>query len=58
MTPGEVVLGLLESCLNFREHGSRAVRYAADLAGRVPAATLTFGDVSAAVRLLDRGATG
>jgi hypothetical protein len=55
MTPGEAALGLLESCLNFREHGARAIRYAADLARRVPAVTLTFGDVGAAVRLLDGG---
>ena len=35
-TPGEAALELLESCLNFLHHGSRAVQYAADLARRLP----------------------
>ena len=50
--PGEAALELLESCLNYPRHGRWAVRYAADLARRVPATRLTFGDVDAAVRLL------
>jgi hypothetical protein len=52
MTPGQAALELLESCLNYPRHGPRAVRYAADLAGRLPATRLTFGDVDGAVRLL------
>jgi hypothetical protein len=55
-TPGEAALELLESCLNFLHHGSRAVQYAADLARRLPATRLTFGDVDAAVRLLGSAA--
>jgi hypothetical protein len=59
-SPGETALALLESCLNYQRHGARAVRYAADLAGRLPASRLTFGDVGAAVRALgaDRDAAG
>jgi hypothetical protein len=53
VAPGEAALGLLGSCLNYSHHGERAVRYAADLVRRLPAARLTFGDVDAAVRLLD-----
>jgi hypothetical protein len=52
VTPGEGALALLESCLNYPHHGQRAVRYAADLARRLPATRLTFGDVDAAVQLL------
>jgi hypothetical protein len=51
--PGEAALGLLESCLNYPYLGARAVRYAAELVQRAPAVRLTFGDVTAAVRLLD-----
>jgi hypothetical protein len=51
-SPGETALALLESCLNYQSHGARAVRYAADLARRLPASRLTFGDVGAAVRAL------
>lgn len=51
--PGEAAIEILESCLNYRHHGPRAVRYVADLVRRIPAARLTFGDVDAAVRVLD-----
>jgi hypothetical protein len=53
--PGAAALELLESCLNFAHHGSRAVRYAADAMRRLPAARLTFGDTGAAVQLLESG---
>ena len=52
-TPGTAALELLEGCLNYPRLGPRAVRYAADLAGRLPATRVTFGDVEDAVRLLD-----
>lgn len=55
-TPGEASLDLLTSCLNFPHHGARAVRYAADVTGRLPVARLLWDDVNAAVRLLGRTA--
>ena len=57
-TPGQAALELLESCLNFPHHGSRAVRYAAGVAGRLATTRLIFGDADAAVRLLDGAGSG
>ena len=56
-TPGEAALELLEGCLNYPRLGPRAVRYAADLARRLPSARLTFGDAEAAVQLLGAALT-
>jgi hypothetical protein len=53
VAPGETALELLESCLNFRHHGVRAVTYAADIARRLPATRLIYGDAAAAARLLN-----
>jgi hypothetical protein len=60
VTAGEAALQLLDGCLNFQHLGPRAVRYAAEAAGRLAARRLTFGDEDAAARLLDgpAGAAG
>jgi hypothetical protein len=52
ISPGEAALQLLDSCLNFPHLGSRAVGYAAVVAGRLAASRLTFGDAVEAARLL------
>lgn len=42
--PGRAALKLLQSCMNFADHGERAVDLICDLAKTVPAYDLTFDD--------------
>jgi len=51
-SPGRAALKLLQSCMNFADHGERAVEFVCSLVKTVPAYDLSFGDPYCAAEAL------